>query len=286
MTNVMASMGRKGDQLMAHVTPGDVVIPRDIVLENPEFLTKLKKAMQDMGGDYRTHIAGSGYEEYNPATGAPEFGFFSKAFKAVKKAVTKPLASRISPIVPVQQIAQTAGPVLGGPLGAVAGGMIGGPAGAAIGGMLGSQLGGALGGAQGGGGYSTPAQSAPTEAAPLPQTDTDEELRSLAQRFQAKRPDEYGRPADLFSRQVGGQEFGTLDPQQQRSYLATQGAFGGGLGGEEKDYYMNLLQRDLINEQGQMGDINQQLLPIERTYLQRAGLPTDDTLGFFQALQG
>ena len=87
LTNMMGAMGRKGDSLIAHLTPGDVIIPRDIILENPEFLTKFKKAMQTNQSDYRTHIAGSGYENYNPETGAPEFGWLSKAWNFATRPV-------------------------------------------------------------------------------------------------------------------------------------------------------------------------------------------------------
>lgn len=72
-----AEHGRDSDTEMAHVTRGDVIIPRDIVMENPEFLVRLKKIMKDKGVDYRTHMVGSGMESRNPDTGAPEFAMFN-----------------------------------------------------------------------------------------------------------------------------------------------------------------------------------------------------------------
>lgn len=226
LSNLMGAMGRGGDNMMAHVTPGDVIIPRDVVLENPEFLTKLKKTMQDMGGDYRTHIAGSGFENINPMTGQPEF-FFSGLKSFFKKIIRNPLAG----VMDIMQESSLSKP-----------------------------------------------QAAPVAPTPAP------DLGPVAQEFKPTRPEEVSAPASLMSRDVGGQVFGALDPTQQRSFLATEGTFGGGLGDEEQQYYLNQLQRNLISEGGQLGDINQ-LLPIERTYLSKRGLPTDDTLAFFQALQ-
>ena len=82
--DAMASTGRKGDTMMAHVTPGDYVIPKDILVQHPDFLVKLKKVMSDENEDYRSHMVGSGFENINPETGSPEFGYLKKATKKVK----------------------------------------------------------------------------------------------------------------------------------------------------------------------------------------------------------
>lgn len=90
-TNQMAAQGRGGDQMMAHVTPGDYVIPKDILVQHPDFLVKLKKVMADEHEDYRTHLVGSGFENINPETGAPEFGFklnFKNFIRGAGDAVT------------------------------------------------------------------------------------------------------------------------------------------------------------------------------------------------------
>lgn len=76
-TDDMAEKGRGGDSELAHVTPGDVVIPHAVIMENPEFLVKLKQIMGKHGVDYQTHVVGSGKESVNPDTGAKEFGMFN-----------------------------------------------------------------------------------------------------------------------------------------------------------------------------------------------------------------
>lgn len=259
-TNIIAALGRNGDSLMAHVTPGDVIIPRDIVLENPEFLTKFKKAMQNMGGDYRTHIAGSGYDSINPDTGQPEYffsgirNFFRNPGKQLKNLVRDPIGTAIDSVVtsnPLYALPGTRG--MFDAIGDTAKALVSG---------------------------------APQQSAPTPEPEPAPDLGEVEEEFTPKRPQEPTKPYNLFASEAGGQPFNTLDPMQQRSYLASQGVFGGGIGNQEKDYYLQLLQRNLIDEGGQLGNINQALLPVERNYLSRLGLPTDNTQAFFQALQG
>lgn len=218
------SYGRGSDVMMGHLTPGDVVIPRDVVMENPEFLVKLKKAMADMGGDYKTHVVGSGYENFNPDTGAPEFGFFgglSNIFKSLAPAGL--------------------------------GFLVGGPAGAAIGGGLGLLSGGM-----------SKQQSMPSPNISAPS-------------FSPTRPDAKSRPGSLG-------DLSGLDPMQERSALATKGSQGGGLGQDEQDYYLNLLQRNILDEGGNVGS-TENFLPVERQYLNQAGYASDNGMNFLKSVQ-
>lgn len=216
--------GRGADIMMGHLTPGDVVIPRDVVMDNPEFLVKLKKAMADMGGDYKTHIVGSGHENINPDTGMPEFGFFSKI-----------------------------GSFLPALVGGVGGFFAGGPQGALAGASLGSSL---LGGSK--------KSSAPApNIGPAPFTPT--------------RPGASSRPSSLG-------DLSGLDSTQERSALATRGTQGGGLGQDEQSYYLNLLQRNIIDESGNVGS-TESFLPVERQYLNQAGYASDNGMNFLKSVQ-
>lgn len=220
-TNEMASQGRKGDAMMAHVTPGDYVIPKDILVQHPDFLVKLKKVMADEHEDYRTHMVGSGFENINPETGAAEFGFgkaIGKAFKNVSN---------------VARGALSVG-TLGG-----SEGQFGNPA--AVGkGMTNLTTAGFRGGDYG--------NLNPKEAA----------LPALP----AYSPSNMALPGSL-------QELGGLTNLQRRSYLATQGSQGEGLGGSGAEYYANLLQRNI------QANPDQSLLPVESQYLNQHGVDTN-----------
>ncbi len=252
LTNIMGSLGRHGDDMVGHLSHGDVVIPRAIVLQNPEFLTKFKKVMEDNQADYRTHVAGSGYENKNPHTGASEF-FFNGVKSFFQKAAQNPMA--------------TLGSIALAPL--IGGASLG--AGALY---LSQQPRQGSGDLQGG------TNATPTAAMPAPNLPT-----AVTQPFTPKQPAAATQPFGLFNSSPGGQQFSTLDPMQQRSYLATQGSQGGGIGDESKNYYLNLLQRNLIDEHGQQQNINSALLPVERNYLSTLGLPTGSTGDLLQALQ-
>lgn len=246
----MSAMGRGGDTLVGHLSHGDVVIPREIILQNPEFLTKFKKAMEDNHSDYRGHVAGSGYENKNPHTGASEF-FFNGFKSFFQKVASNPIPA-----------------VIGAALAPATGGL----SFAAL-----SQL---------PNNYSNDSKtSAPAASAAPSASLPPPDLGSVSQPFTPKRPDAAVQPFGLFNSSAGGQQFSTLDPTQQRSYLATQGSQGGGIGDDAKNYYLNLLQRNLIDENGQQQNMNTALLPVERNYLSTLGLPTDNTQDFFQALQ-
>jgi hypothetical protein len=82
--------------------------------------------------------------------------------------------------------------------------------------------------------------------------------------FVPKRAGDSEAPASL-------QGYGSLNPQQQSSNLATQGVYGGGLGPQEQQYFLNLVNRQLIPEQGGMNDVSS-LNPIENSYLSQLGL--------------
>jgi hypothetical protein len=67
----MARMGRNGDTKMAHVTPGDLVVPRAAAKASPGLVAQVAGGIRKVGGDPQKYVVGSGNR--NPRTGAEEF---------------------------------------------------------------------------------------------------------------------------------------------------------------------------------------------------------------------
>ncbi len=63
----------------------------------------------------------------------------------------------------------------------------------------------------------------------------------------------------------------TLTPEQQTSSLATQGTYGGGLGPQEQQYFLNQENNKLVNQDHTTNDLSS-LSPIENSYLAKLGL--------------
>ena len=94
----LAKAGRFGDKFLAHVADGEMVLPKPFLDQNPFIKDKIYQEMDAMGikpADFT--VNGGDLTNVNPKTGMPEFGFFSKVFKAVKK-VVKPIANVVLPI--------------------------------------------------------------------------------------------------------------------------------------------------------------------------------------------
>jgi len=64
----LESFGRKGDTLLGHLTPGDVVIPKSYI--SPRVEAMLKKILE---GKLDKYTAGNKANSINPKTGLPEF---------------------------------------------------------------------------------------------------------------------------------------------------------------------------------------------------------------------
>lgn len=67
----LAAQGRKGDTEVAHVTPGEVVIPRELKTINPKLYAELMAQVARIGGDPSKMVVGNG--SVNPRTGLQEF---------------------------------------------------------------------------------------------------------------------------------------------------------------------------------------------------------------------
>jgi len=86
----MASYGRNGDTAMAHLTPGETVVPQAVLQQNPQVARGLGRAFQDVGADPSRYVVGSGQNSMNPMTGQPEF-FLDKLIPVLTKAASNPM---------------------------------------------------------------------------------------------------------------------------------------------------------------------------------------------------
>ena len=88
----IAALGRDEDRMMAHVAPGEMVVP-PVISESTKAI--IRKEMQAAGLDPNEYQVGQGMS-INPITGMAEFGFLKKLAKTVKKVVKK-----VAPILAV-----------------------------------------------------------------------------------------------------------------------------------------------------------------------------------------
>lgn len=70
--NVMAGMGRGPDTEVAHVTPGEIVVPARVAAQ-PEVRNALVGGFQRAGANPGRYVVGSRMNSLNPRTGRPEF---------------------------------------------------------------------------------------------------------------------------------------------------------------------------------------------------------------------
>ncbi len=69
----MAEMGRFGDNNVAHVQKGEMVVPRSVLDDNPALKVGIQKAIAIGGNDPRRYTVGTPRNSINPMTGQPEF---------------------------------------------------------------------------------------------------------------------------------------------------------------------------------------------------------------------
>ena len=78
--------GRGGDTILAHLTPGELVVPAPLV-DDPEFQQTMSQYFEENQLNISQYIVGNEANSMNPETGHPEFGFFSFITKPFKKAI-------------------------------------------------------------------------------------------------------------------------------------------------------------------------------------------------------
>ena len=95
----IAGMGRNEDTFLAHVAPDEMVVPAQVLKDDPLLNTYIRNSISKYGIDPNQFVVGNGDMDLNPLTGLPEFGVFSKLVKKIKKVVKKV-------VKPVAQVAQ------------------------------------------------------------------------------------------------------------------------------------------------------------------------------------
>ena len=72
----MASYGRYGDDTVAHVETGELVVPKALIENNPKLRESIFDHLREMGiEEPERYVVGSGANSLNPETGLPEFFF-------------------------------------------------------------------------------------------------------------------------------------------------------------------------------------------------------------------
>jgi len=127
----MAAKGREGDDVIAHLQTGELVIPKQLLDENPEMKETLFAFLEGQGiEDPERYVVGTDANSINPETGVPEF-FFKKVFRKIVSGVKKVVKSvvkvvkKVAPIVlPIALAFTPLGPIYGAALGSGIGTLI------------------------------------------------------------------------------------------------------------------------------------------------------------------
>lgn len=143
----MAAKGRYGDSIVAHLTPGEVTVPPEILMKFPQLKAAIAKAMGQMGVHISQFTAGSPNVVTNPATGAPEQSIWGALLPVIGGVLGTILLPGVGTALGAGAAAGAVGGAVGGGLGGLAGSAIDhtNPALGALGGAVGGGIGGAGG---------------------------------------------------------------------------------------------------------------------------------------------
>jgi hypothetical protein len=117
----LARLGRNGDSVVAHLTPGEIEIPPEI--QSPQLLTAIRKAFDRFGVSPSQFTAGSPASSQNPRTGMPEYSIWSAIVPAAAAIVSAYFAPELLPeeyAADYGAAASAAGAAIGGAAGSAA----------------------------------------------------------------------------------------------------------------------------------------------------------------------
>jgi hypothetical protein len=113
MAQQLAMLGEGDDSELAHLRPGEVVLPPEF-FDDPDFEQQVEQKFRENNINPEEAIVGGGIASLNPRTGLEQFGFFKKVGKRLKK-----FAKKIAPVAgPLANFIPGVGPVLAGAIGA------------------------------------------------------------------------------------------------------------------------------------------------------------------------
>ena len=112
MAQELAMQGEGDDTQLAHLRPGEVVLPPEF-FDDEQFENAVEKKFKEFDINPEQAIVGTGIASLNSVTGLEQFGFFKKIGKSLKKVVKK--------VAPIAAFIPGVGTALGGVLGGVAG---------------------------------------------------------------------------------------------------------------------------------------------------------------------
>ena len=113
MAQQIAMLGEGDDSELAHLRPGEVVLPPEF-FDDPDFEQQVEQKFKENNIDPEEAIVGGGIASLNPRTGLEQFGFFKKIGKKLKK-----FAKKVAPVAgPLANFIPGVGPVLAGAIGA------------------------------------------------------------------------------------------------------------------------------------------------------------------------
>ena len=97
----MSSYGRFGDDTVAHLQKGEIIVPKALIEQNPVLKESIFNHLKELGiEDPERYVVGSSANSINPDTGMPEF-FLGKVLKGVGKIFKKvgKVLKKVAPIV-------------------------------------------------------------------------------------------------------------------------------------------------------------------------------------------